>query len=68
MRELNKHELHHVDGAWLGFALAAARLAWGLYRHHKLANTATWAARGAGIVSATYQGMSALDEVTSKNR
>ncbi len=68
MRELKTNEVVAVNGAWLGFAFAAARLAWAVYRHHKMAHAASWAARGAAISSGTYQGMAALDEYTSKNR
>ena len=65
MRELNKNEVVQINGAWLPFVFAGTRLAWAIYRHHKLASAATWAARGSAIVSGTYQGMAKLDELSS---
>lgn len=68
MRELKTNEVVAVNGAWLGFAFAAARLAWAVYRHHKMAHAASWAGRGVGIAGTTYKTMEKLDEWTSQNR
>lgn len=61
MRELSKQEVKGVNGAWMPLVIAAVRLGWALYRHHKLANAATWAARGAGIIGGTYHLCGQLD-------
>jgi len=61
MRDLTKEEVKVVDGAWLGLVVAAARLGWAVYRHHKLASMATWAARGSAIAGGTYKLAGALD-------
>lgn len=61
MRELSNEEVKSINGAWFGLVVVAARLGWAAYRHYRLANAASWAARGAGIVSGTYNTMSYLD-------
>jgi hypothetical protein len=61
MRDLLKNELNDVTGGWVALVVAGARLGYAVYRHHKVANAATWAGRGAAIAGGTYHGMGALD-------
>ena len=61
MRELSGKEVNNVSGGWVSFAIAALRLGFAIYKHSRKANAATWAARGAGITGATYQGMKMMD-------
>lgn len=61
MRALTEKEVKQVDGGWIALVFAAARLGYAVYRHHKLAQAATWAGRGVGIINTTYHGMAYLD-------
>lgn len=62
MKVLSHSEVQAVNGAWIGFVFAAARLGFAIYRHHRHASIATWAGRGVATVGGTYQGMAFLEE------